>query len=472
MLRLLILTAAGLVLTLGLTVLGGRGYTGTVPLGPGNAAYTLDGLRVEAEDDAILSVEAVSVADGVVTYTLRSLKNGSTYVDILDAGTGETLAGECFLVFGPGWVRNYDNDNDTYYRYKQVILSLYLILVSASLWLAFYRAQKYLLYSYQAVFFAGLGTWTAVMAVVAIACFLQGDSMLTLYSSMQRAGDTFMSYTAIPVLLFSLALTVSNIVLIRREGFRRANLYGIFISLVMVAGLVGGVLLTELFPGGSTMLYHANMVALSTYTSVYCLLECFLIGSIICGVYAALHEPAYDKDYVIILGCRVRPDGTLYPLIRGRVDRAIRFYRDQEKATGKRPVLVPSGGKGTDEQVGEAVAMAMYLAEQGIPAEQILVEDRAETTLENMQFSKTLIEARNPQANVAFSTTNYHVFRSGIISTQAGLRAEGMGAATKWYFWPNASVREVVGMVAYAWKQLLILLLPMAVFFAVFEFVL
>jgi len=26
------------------------------------------------------------------------------------------------------------------------------------------------------------------------------------------------------------------------------------------------------------------------------------------------------------------------------------------------------------------------------------------------------------------------------------MRAVGMGAATKWYFWPNASVREFVGL--------------------------
>ena len=26
------------------------------------------------------------------------------------------------------------------------------------------------------------------------------------------------------------------------------------------------------------------------------------------------------------------------------------------------------------------------------------------------------------------------------------MRAEGMGAKTKWYFWPNAAVREFIGL--------------------------
>lgn len=50
------------------------------------------------------------------------------------------------------------------------------------------------------------------------------------------------------------------------------------------------------------------------------------------------------------------------------------------------------------------------------------------------------------KAKVAFSITNYHVFRSGIFAGQAGLKAEGMSSKTKWYFWPNALIREFVGL--------------------------
>ena len=38
------------------------------------------------------------------------------------------------------------------------------------------------------------------------------------------------------------------------------------------------------------------------------------------------------------------------------------------------------------------------------------------------------------------------------------MRAQGVGAPTKWYFWPNAAVREFVGLLtAHKLKQAVIL---------------
>lgn len=121
----------------------------------------------------------------------------------------------------------------------------------------------------------------------------------------------------------------------------------------------------------------------------------------------------------------------------------------QQQQTGKKVVFVPSGGQGRNETMAEAEAMKRYLLSKGIPEERILPEDRSTSTSENMRFSRALIEQRDPNARIAFSTTNYHVFRSGIIAGQAHFHPEGMGSRTKWYFWPNAFIREFIGMVVY-----------------------
>ena len=92
--------------------------------------------------------------------------------------------------------------------------------------------------------------------------------------------------------------------------------------------------------------------------------------------------------------------------------------------------------------------MKNYLMAKGVPEEHILLEDRSTSTYENMRFSKEVIEATGRPGKVAFSTTNYHVFRGGIMARRVKLRAQGMGAKTKWYFWPNANVREFVGILA------------------------
>ena len=137
--------------------------------------------------------------------------------------------------------------------------------------------------------------------------------------------------------------------------------------------------------------------------------------------------------------------------------------RKQEAATGKRAVLIPSGGRGADEPEAEANAMAQYMREQGVPEEQILEEDRSTTTAENLRFSRRLIEERSGGAKVAFSTSSYHVYRSGILAAEFGWNVDGMGSHTKWYFWPNAFLREFIGLLFSSRAQQLTAILVIAV---------
>ena len=61
---------------------------------------------------------------------------------------------------------------------------------------------------------------------------------------------------------------------------------------------------------------------------------------------AASHIPKYDKDFVIILGSKINNDGTLPPLLKGRVDKAIDFGNKQYESTKKKIIYVPSGATG------------------------------------------------------------------------------------------------------------------------------
>ena len=107
-------------------------------------------------------------------------------------------------------------------------------------------------------------------------------------------------------------------------------------------------------------------------------------------------------------------------------------------------VFVPSGGKGNNEIIAEGVAIKNYLLKQGISKDEIIVEDKSKNTYENIKFSSELIKKHNNNPNIAFSTTNFHVFRAGIIATKQNLLIEGIGSKTKAYFFINAFVREFI----------------------------
>ncbi len=245
-------------------------------------------------------------------------------------------------------------------------------------------------------------------------------------------------------IVFSVLISVSNISLIRHEGLRITNLLGIGIGIFLS---MLSVLFYILFKIGYPVRY-----ALSIYAALVFFFQSLLAAAIICSFTAAVHKPLFNKDYIIILGCGIKKDGTLMPLLRGRVDRAIRFYREQLAATGKQACFIPSGGQGSDEIISESEAMKRYLLAQGIEESIILKEDQSTNTMENMKFSKRIIDKHSAHANVVFSTTNYHVFRSGMYAVSAGLSADGIGSRTRWYFWPNAFVREFIGVLVRFWK--------------------
>ncbi len=428
-------------------------------------------IRIEFDKDDIVQLESLKKEEGRYVYTLSPVNRGEVFMTVYLGDTEEILHETYFRVLPSGTIVEISTGNFTNYRAFHLIMLLFCFTLTLVLWISFAYVQKELKYSYQAIFFSGLAIWMTLISILQIRVWLMKVTMLNVYSVLKMAALNFMLLSSPLMLIFCIALSVSNIQLIRKEGFHPANALGILLSFVMIGGIIGAMLISNSFSGGSDMQLKIFDASTGIYHSIYAFFECFLIGAIICGTVAAKHEPDYDKDYLVILGCQVKPDGSLYPLIRGRVDRAIAFYQKQLEKTGKKAVFVPSGGQGPDEVMSEAAAMKRYLLENGIPEEQILLEDQSANTIENMSFSRKLIEERTPDAKVVFSTTNYHVFRSGIISRQQQFEPDGMGSRTKWYFWPNAFIREVVGMVVYKWKSIVIVLIPIVAFLIAIQFV-
>ena len=262
-----------------------------------------------------------------------------------------------------------------------------------------------------------------------------------------QAGKKFFAASRPGLFLFSLSLIVSNIALLRHERPRFQNLLGILLGLILI-GAGAGTYAASRFLYRYDLSYDAMRVITMIRNTVglaFTYVECILLGTIICGLRAAKHVPAPDRDYILILGCCFRKDGTLTPLLKARVDKALDFWRMQKEKTGKAAFIIPSGGQGRNESMPEAKAMSNYIAGTDIPSEYVLPEDQSVNTFQNMQFSKDIIDGKNPDssaAKVCYVTTNYHVLRSGILANKVKLSAEGLGAKTKWWFWPNAFVRE------------------------------
>lgn len=169
------------------------------------------------------------------------------------------------------------------------------------------------------------------------------------------------------------------------------------------------------------------------------------------------NHPRYRQDYIIALGAGLIDGERVTPLLARRIDTAISFYRRQLKKTQKQAQLLMSGGQGPDEKISEAQAMKNYALSQGIPEDAILLEDRSTNTLENMRFSKAIMEQHSPEGYQAiFTSNNYHIFRAGMYARTAGLKADGLGAKTAFYYLPNAFLREYIAILMMHKKRHLI----------------
>lgn len=363
------------------------------------------------------------------------------------------------IIMRGGMIYESQSGNFSGYRPVVVIVWIYLLLVTVCFVVSFILRCRTKFFSYTTIYYAGAAVFLINLLLRMTDCaavlFRDPDMfrMIEVYSSLKDSGSAFMLLSLPLVLVFVLALAVSNISLIRHEGVSFVNVLGFLLCGAMTACYLIQIFYVGRFVSGSEQEVRVSTAVDSILTTAFVYFEAMLAATVLCGLISVRKRPAPDKTHVIILGCAVAKDGTPLPLLRGRIDRAIRFAKEQEAAGGAAVKFVPSGGQGADEVISEAECMKRYLLSQGIAEERIIPEDKSASTEENMRFSRQKIEADSPDPRIVFSTSNYHVLRSGMISRSEGLDAEGIGCRTKWYFWPNAFVREFIGLLAGKWKQ-------------------
>ena len=353
-----------------------------------------------------------------------------------------------------------------------LLLLLIMICLLFILHRLFQRSLKRTIYSYTNIGYVTLMIGVIFFTIVQISYIIiyglpaENDVRSHVYRSILTFPKVFAMYT-IPILtIIFLFCIVSNVSLVRHEGMHIKNALGLYIGVAYIGATVVMSILSEhsnahnllttddYLSAGDLAWCFAVIFALNAI----CYLECFLFAFLIMSYIAEKHVPTYDKDCIIILGCSIAKSGALLPLLKGRVNKAIRFAWDQEIATGKPVKYVPSGGQGANEIMAEGSAMEFYLLTHGAEDYEIMPEKKSLNTYENFLYSKKIIDEKMPDAKVAFSTTNYHVLRSGILARDAGIPAEGIASSTKWYFWPNGLLREFVGLFLHNKKPHLVFL--------------
>ena len=157
----------------------------------------------------------------------------------------------------------------------------------------------------------------------------------------------------------------------------------------------------------------------------------------------SLGAPDKSCDYVVVLGCHVRPNGPSLTLL-DRINAAYDYLTEHPDV-----IAVVSGGQGFDEPMSEAQCIYEHLVERGIDPDRVWIEDKATSTWENLNFSLDMIQERTGTRpdTLGIISSEYHLFRAGLQAKDCGVVPVRIPAVTSVISQRvNHFMREVAGV--------------------------
>ena len=158
---------------------------------------------------------------------------------------------------------------------------------------------------------------------------------------------------------------------------------------------------------------------------------------------ASLSEEA---DYVILLGGGISKDGVLPKSVLSRVEKTAEYLNEHKNA-----VCVVTGGTLHWLPYPEAPEIKNQLIKRGIEKERILVEDRAEDTIQNFQYScellsqsMNILKSQILESRIVVITSRFHLARALRLARRMGFRnVKGIGSSCPPVYIPHDYVREI-----------------------------
>ncbi len=152
------------------------------------------------------------------------------------------------------------------------------------------------------------------------------------------------------------------------------------------------------------------------------------------------HPDQGQWDAIVVLGCRVFPDGRPSRALAARVGTAVELYRE-----GRADRVVFTGGVG-EAGIAEAEVAATLAESLGVPRDDLVLEARSTSTEQNARFAAQMIEGRR----VLIVTDAYHVFRSELVFERYFDEVHGVGTLNpRWWPRVKGAVREVAALAGY-----------------------
>lgn len=140
----------------------------------------------------------------------------------------------------------------------------------------------------------------------------------------------------------------------------------------------------------------------------------------------SLKDETQRADCAIVAGAGVNGNEPS-PVFQARLDHAATLYRQ-----GMTHTIILTGGYSPEQTFSDAAIARNYLIRQGIPANQILIEEKSTVTRENLRYAKELMITQNLK-NALLVSDPLHMKRLIIMAEKMDITAYSSPTPTTRY---------------------------------------
>ena len=139
------------------------------------------------------------------------------------------------------------------------------------------------------------------------------------------------------------------------------------------------------------------------------------VASVLLVLYAGSRPNFRNADAILVLGA-AQYNGRPSPVLKARLDHAIKLYRD-----GHAKKMVFTGGVGAGDTLSEGEVARRYALKRDVPAGAIMVERRGVTSAQSVAAAAALMRAQGLRSAIVVSDS-YHMLRLELLARRAGIR--------------------------------------------------
>lgn len=294
------------IISLLVIIKSGNHYTAKIELK--YSVNRTDNMKVEVEqDEEYIKLVDYKIENDTIYANLEAVNPGRAYL------VTKNIDDESYVTMNMVYVHknnviSWDNyfgssTNDIVIPISSIILLTYIdILVIMKL----VKNIKNSMYQYKNIGLLGVIIFLSFGIINQVGTLFNYEGLLSTINEVVEIFSFFSIILAPIGIITSILITISNIVLIKKEGFGIRNLLGLIMGIAFIIATITPIWLGDYLQTATFIdvhyeqgigLYLEKFIKSSTYI-VISYIECILLGTVILSLKAAKHIPKYNKDYI------------------------------------------------------------------------------------------------------------------------------------------------------------------------------